>query len=264
MRAKLGLADEPPTTARWSTTCSRCCARTASTTPRSSGRCRRLAARRRHAGSRRSSPTRRAFDAWTERWRARLRRGRPARRSPRRWTAVNPVYIPRNHLVEEALAAATAGDLGPFDRAARRARPAVRGAPRPRALRRAGARRASARTARSAAPDRGHRQRARRRRGGATPHVRDHLAPGRGQDDAHREAAAVRRAVAEAGSVTAPPGRRAATSDWMELERRRGISVTSTVLRFEHDESSSTCSTRPGTRTSPRTRCGCWRRSTRP
>jgi uncharacterized protein YdiU (UPF0061 family) len=27
---------------------------------------------------------------------------------------VNPVYIPRNHHVEEALTAATAGDLGPF------------------------------------------------------------------------------------------------------------------------------------------------------
>ena len=27
---------------------------------------------------------------------------------------VNPVYIPRNHLVEEALAAATADDLGPL------------------------------------------------------------------------------------------------------------------------------------------------------
>jgi uncharacterized protein YdiU (UPF0061 family) len=27
---------------------------------------------------------------------------------------VNPVYIPRNHLVEEALTAATAGDLAPF------------------------------------------------------------------------------------------------------------------------------------------------------
>lgn len=27
--------------------------------------------------------------------------------------AANPVYIPRNHLVEEALAAATAGDIGP-------------------------------------------------------------------------------------------------------------------------------------------------------
>lgn len=29
---------------------------------------------------------------------------------------VNPVYIPRNHLVEEALAAATDGDLNPLER----------------------------------------------------------------------------------------------------------------------------------------------------
>ena len=29
---------------------------------------------------------------------------------------VNPVYIPRNHLVEQALAAATDDDLGPFNR----------------------------------------------------------------------------------------------------------------------------------------------------
>jgi uncharacterized protein YdiU (UPF0061 family) len=29
---------------------------------------------------------------------------------------VNPLYIPRNQLVEEALAAATAGDLAPFER----------------------------------------------------------------------------------------------------------------------------------------------------
>jgi uncharacterized protein YdiU (UPF0061 family) len=29
---------------------------------------------------------------------------------------VNPVYVPRNHLVEEALAAATAGDMEPFQR----------------------------------------------------------------------------------------------------------------------------------------------------
>ena len=28
---------------------------------------------------------------------------------------VNPVYVPRNHLVEEALEAATAGDLAPFE-----------------------------------------------------------------------------------------------------------------------------------------------------
>jgi uncharacterized protein YdiU (UPF0061 family) len=28
----------------------------------------------------------------------------------------NPIYIPRNHLVEEALTAATAGDLHPLER----------------------------------------------------------------------------------------------------------------------------------------------------
>lgn len=39
-------------------------------------------------------------------------------------------------------------------------------------------------------------------------------------------------ALAEAGSVKARRGRRAAVADWMELEQRRGISVTSTVLSF--------------------------------
>ena len=41
-------------------------------------------------------------------------------------------------------------------------------------------------------------------------------------------------AVTEAGAVKARSGRREVTSDWMELERRRGISVSSTALRFEH------------------------------
>jgi len=37
-----------------------------------------------------------------------------------------------------------------------------------------------------------------------------------------------------AGSVRSRRGGRASTSDWMELERRRGISISSTVLRFEY------------------------------
>jgi peptide chain release factor 3 len=42
-------------------------------------------------------------------------------------------------------------------------------------------------------------------------------------------------AIAEAGAVRARAGRqRDVTSDWMELERQRGISVTSTVLQFPH------------------------------
>src|SRR5216683_2515637 len=38
-----------------------------------------------------------------------------------------------------------------------------------------------------------------------------------------------------AGSVTARKNQRATTSDWMELERKRGISISSTVLQFEYD-----------------------------
>jgi len=41
-------------------------------------------------------------------------------------------------------------------------------------------------------------------------------------------------AVRLAGSVTARKSDRATTSDWMELERKRGISVSSTVLQFEY------------------------------
>jgi peptide chain release factor 3 len=41
-------------------------------------------------------------------------------------------------------------------------------------------------------------------------------------------------AVNLAGSVTARKNQRATTSDWMELEKQRGISVSSTVLQFEY------------------------------
>ncbi|HEY9745295.1 MAG TPA: GTP-binding protein, partial [Oculatellaceae cyanobacterium] len=40
-------------------------------------------------------------------------------------------------------------------------------------------------------------------------------------------------AVTLAGSVAAKKQQRQATSDWMALERQRGISITSTVLNFE-------------------------------
>lgn len=41
-------------------------------------------------------------------------------------------------------------------------------------------------------------------------------------------------ALQEAGAVRARKNQRAATSDWMEMERKRGISVTSTVLQFDY------------------------------
>jgi uncharacterized protein YdiU (UPF0061 family) len=49
------------------------------------------------------------FDAWLPRWHA-------LRPDAEAMEQVNPAYIPRNHLVEQALAAATGGDLGPLER----------------------------------------------------------------------------------------------------------------------------------------------------
>jgi uncharacterized protein YdiU (UPF0061 family) len=54
-----------------------------------------------------------AVEAWLGRWSSRLGADRVAVGAA--MDRVNPIYIPRNHLVEEALAAATAGDLTLFD-----------------------------------------------------------------------------------------------------------------------------------------------------
>ena len=57
------------------------------------------------------------FDAWMERWRAQLAgQGSDPQTTADAMDRVNPVYIPRNHHVEDALAAATTGDLEPFER----------------------------------------------------------------------------------------------------------------------------------------------------
>jgi serine/tyrosine/threonine adenylyltransferase len=48
------------------------------------------------------------FDGWLSRWRA-------LGPNPESMDRANPIYIPRNHLVEDALAAAVAGDLGPLE-----------------------------------------------------------------------------------------------------------------------------------------------------
>jgi uncharacterized protein YdiU (UPF0061 family) len=55
-----------------------------------------------------------AFDAWVARWEAMLPPDRSAVAAA--MDRANPVYIPRNHVVEEALTAATAGDMAPFHR----------------------------------------------------------------------------------------------------------------------------------------------------
>jgi uncharacterized protein YdiU (UPF0061 family) len=61
------------------------------------------------------------LDPWLERWFARIAREDGAEEDGAQARAaamdrVNPVYIPRNHLVEAALDAATNGDLEPFEK----------------------------------------------------------------------------------------------------------------------------------------------------
>jgi small GTP-binding protein len=41
-------------------------------------------------------------------------------------------------------------------------------------------------------------------------------------------------AIHSAGTVKSRKSKRSATSDWMEMEKQRGISITSSVLQFEH------------------------------
>jgi serine/tyrosine/threonine adenylyltransferase len=56
-----------------------------------------------------------AFDAWSERWQKRLEKEEVvAETAAQEMDRVNPIYIPRNHKVEEALAAAANQDMTPF------------------------------------------------------------------------------------------------------------------------------------------------------
>lgn len=56
------------------------------------------------------------FDSWATEWRHRLQaEGTTPEQARARIRAVNPLYIPRNHLVEAALKAANEGDMAPFD-----------------------------------------------------------------------------------------------------------------------------------------------------
>jgi serine/tyrosine/threonine adenylyltransferase len=58
-----------------------------------------------------------AFETWAARWREQLAyESSDAVEVASAMDRVNPVYIPRNHKVEDALGAATAGNLEPFER----------------------------------------------------------------------------------------------------------------------------------------------------
>lgn len=54
-------------------------------------------------------------------------------------------------------------------------------------------------------------------------------------------------AIHEAGAVKARRAQRKVTSDWMEMEQQRGISITSTVLQFLYEKFQINLLDTPGT-----------------
>ena len=71
-------------------------------------------------------------------------------------------------------------------------------------------------------------------------------------------------AIQQAGAVKARGEQRKVTSDWMELEKQRGISITSTVLQFDYDATTINSWTRQVTRIFPKTPIERWQRRTTP
>ena len=70
---------------------------------------------------------------------------------------------------------------------------------------------------------------------GAQAHVRHHLHPDAGKTTLTEKLLLYGGAIRQAGSVKARKAARHATSDWMEIEKQRGISVTSSAMQFDFD-----------------------------
>jgi translation elongation factor EF-G len=66
----------------------------------------------------------------------------------------------------------------------------------------------------------------------APPHLCHHFPPRRGQDHADRKAAAVLGRDPDRRLGQGRKASRHATSDWMEIEKQRGISVASSVMQM--------------------------------
>ena len=73
--------------------------------------------------------------------------------------------------------------------------------------------------------------------GNETPaHVCHYFPSGRGKNHFNGKLLLYGGAIQLAGSVKGRKAARHATSDWMEMEKERGISVTTSVMQFEHKE----------------------------
>lgn len=68
------------------------------------------------------------------------------------------------------------------------------------------------------------------------PYFRDYFPPDAGKTTLTEKLLLHGGAIREAGTVKARGKNKFAKSDWMEIEKQRGISVTSSVMQFEYDD----------------------------
>ena len=76
--------------------------------------------------------------------------------------------------------------------------------------------------------------------------------PDAGQDNAHRETPPLRRRHPHCRRCKSNKIKKTATSDWMEIEKQRGISVATSVMGFNYGDYKINILDTPGHRTSPR------------
>jgi hypothetical protein len=84
------------------------------------------------------------------------------------------------------------------------------------------------------------------RRDCASAHLCDYLAPGRRKTTLTKKLLLFGGAIQLAGEVKARGERRRVRSDWMAVERERGIPVSSAVMSFEHEGLTSNLLDTPG------------------
>lgn len=74
------------------------------------------------------------------------------------------------------------------------------------------------------------------RRSREAPYLRDHFPPDAGKTTITEKLLLMGKAIAVAGTVKSRKSDRHATSDWMEMEKQRGISITTSVMQFPYRE----------------------------
>lgn len=87
-------------------------------------------------------------------------------------------------------------------------------------------------------------------RGGEAPHFCHYFSPDAGKTTITEKVLLFGQAIQTAGTVKGRGSNQHAKSDWMEMEKQRGISITTSVMQFPYHDCLVNLLDTPGTKTS--------------